>query len=214
MISGLIWDFDGTIVDTETPQYRAWSEIFAEFGDKLTPEDWGRIVGTWGDVDLIDILMERVPGVPRLETNRRAGALVTQYMLEAPLRAGVMGLMEAARMAEIPQAVASSSHRVWIQAFLHLHQLEAYFQALATADDVVMGKPDPAVYRVALRRLGLEPHQTVAIEDSPHGSAAALGAGLKCVVVPNPSTEALVFPEGVVRLPTLEGVTLETLAGF
>ncbi len=214
MLSGLIWDFDGTIVDTETPQYRAWSEIFAEYGDELTPADWGRIVGTWGDVDLIDILMARVPGVPRLETNRRAGDLVTQYMLEAPLRDGVMALLEAAHHAHIPQAIASSSHRVWIQAFLQLHHLEAYFGALATADDVTMGKPDPAVYRVAVSRLAIEAARAVAIEDSPHGSTAALGAGLKCVVVPNPSTEALLFPDGVVRLPSLQGVTLEALAAL
>ncbi len=214
MLSGLIWDFDGTIVDTETPQFRAWSEIFAEYGDELTAEDWGRMVGTWSDVELIDILVERVPGVPRLKTNRRAGALVTQYIMEAPLRPGVMSLMEAARSAQIPQAIASSSHRDWIQAFLQLHHVESYFRALATADDVAMGKPDPAVYRVALSRLSIGPEQAVAIEDSPHGSSAALGAGLKCVVVPNPSTEALTFPDGVVRLPTLEGVTLDALTAF
>ena len=95
-----------------------------------------------------------------------------------------------------------------------MHHLEAYFGALATADDVTMGKPDPAVYRVAVSRLAIEAARAVAIEDSPHGSTAALGAGLKCVVVPNPSTEALLFPDGVVRLPSLQGVTLEALAAL
>lgn len=211
-IQAIIWDFDGTIVDTETPQYEAWDTLFRGFGVHLLPTVWGQMVGTVTDLDLFDVL-EDLTGNPvdRFALHRQVQDLITERMRTAPLRAGVRDLMEAAGTAGRHQAIASSSPGWWIREFVERHHLGGFLRVIASSDDVLRVKPDPSVYRHALTTLGLSPDLGVAIEDSPHGSVAALAAGLACLVVPNPSTASLLFPPGVVRVETLEGLSLDAL---
>lgn len=211
LIEAVVWDFDGTIVDTETPQYEAWDTVFQEHGARMDPRVWGEMVGTHSQLDLLDVLEREVGPVHREAMARRVRALEEQYLASAPLRPGVGDLLKEFREAKVPSAIASSSHRQWIRRFLEAHAIERHFQGIASADDVREVKPDPAVYVLAVRILGKEPGETLAIEDSAHGATAALAAGLRCLVVPNPSTERLLFPAGVVRVPTLAGVTLPIL---
>ncbi|WP_338055227.1 HAD-IA family hydrolase [Sulfobacillus harzensis] len=207
-----MWDFDGTIVDTETPQFEAWQALFGEFGARLEPHVWGKMVGTVTDWDLFDVL-ERLTGGPvqRIKLERKVRRLIEKKMTEAPIRDGVGEIITEAAGRGLRQAVASSSPRWWIREFLRRHRLESYFAAIASADDVRRVKPDPEVYLTALARLKVGPLEAIAIEDSPHGSRAALQAGIPCLVVPNPSTMELPFPVGVHRLDTLKGVTLDGL---
>lgn len=211
MIRGIVWDFDGTIVDTETPQFEAWDILYQEYGVRLDPAVWGKMVGTSTEWDLFDVLEGLVGEVDRFRVDLRVRALVAERMDQAPLRPGVAALIREAGESEIRQAIASSSPRWWIHQFVVRHQLDAWLTTIASADDVLVVKPDPTVYRVALAGIQVLPAEAVAIEDSPHGSAAALAAGLRCVVVPNPSTVNLTFPAGVVRRDTLEHLSLKDL---
>lgn len=211
MLAGIVWDFDGTLVDTETPQFEAWAQVFEEAGGELRPSDWGQIVGTLDGINLLDVLESQAGRLDRPKTLRRLAELTEKYLDQAPLRPGVRDLLAELGELSIPCAIASSSHRQWIVEFLRDHGILHYFTAIAAADDVARVKPDPSVYRVALRRLRVPAAQALAIEDSPHGAAAALGAGLVCVVVPNPSTKALSFPVAVRRLTTLENVGVRDL---
>lgn len=211
MLTGIIWDFDGTIVDTETPQFEAYRQVFREHGADLSFADWGRMVGTATDWDPVDALLKRRDSLDRRRLMQRLAHLINEGLHDAPLRSGVRHLLDEASQAGLVQAVASSSHRRWIDEYLRRHDLAAHFQAVASADDVVRVKPDPAVYQAALTKIGKSARDCLAIEDSPHGSRAALGAGLVCLTVPNPSTERLAFPDGIRRLATLEDITLEHL---
>lgn len=214
-VKAIIWDFDGTLVDTETPQFLAWQQVFGEFGARLEPEVWGKMVGTVTDWDLFDVLEEALgQAIDRRTLMRQVERLIAANMEEALLRPGVLALVEQSDGLGIRQAVASSSPRWWIRKFLSHHGLQGYFSVIAAADDVRRVKPDPEVYLTALSRLSIRASEAVAIEDSPHGARAALAAGIQCVVIPNPSTQDLQFPTGVLRLESLEGVGVSGLRAF
>lgn len=211
MLKGIIWDFDGTIVDTETPQYQAWDQVFREHGTHLDPELWSQLVGTVTDLDLFEVLQQRMGQLKRASVVRRLGQLLDVGLRGAPLRAGVENLMREAQRVGMKQAIASSSGRGWIREYIVRHGLDQYLETIASADDVDCVKPDPAVYRVALQKLGLHARDCIAVEDSPHGASAAIAAQLVCVVVANPSTIALTFPVGVHRCQSLQNVSLMDL---
>lgn len=213
MLKGIVWDFDGTIVDTETPQFEAWDAVFREHGTQLDQSLWSRMVGTVTDWDLVSILEERVGRVDRVALAPHLQQLIHQRLEAAPLRRGVRQLMDAAGQAGIKQAIASSSGRRWIDQYSRRHAL-TWVRAVASGDEVARVKPDPAVYQLAISRLGLDNADCVAFEDSPHGAAAALAAGLCCVVVANPSTQALTFPAGVIRRPSYEAITLDEVSSW
>jgi HAD superfamily hydrolase (TIGR01509 family) len=214
-LRALIFDFDGTMLDTETPEFQSWQTIYREHGAELALSDWGRGIGTWGAFDPWHDL-ETKYGKP-LERERVAVAhhqRVRDAIAAAHLLPGVRDLLEAARGAGLKLAIASSSNREWVEGWAQKLGVLEHFQATATQDDVLRVKPDPALYLLACEKLNVQPHEAVALEDSANGARAALAAGLRCAVIPNPVTRTLEFPSGIVKLETLEGVTLEALSAL
>jgi beta-phosphoglucomutase-like phosphatase (HAD superfamily) len=109
--------------------------------------------------------------------------------------------------------VASSSHQNWVRGNLRQAGLLDRVDVLAGGDEVAAHKPDPAVYLLALRRLGITADEALAFEDTPHGLAAARAAGLRCVAVPNAYTPAGRFTGAEVVLPSASAASLEQLLG-
>lgn len=210
MLKAIVWDFDGTLVDTETPQFEAWDAVFREHGTQLDYQVWSQMVGTVTDWDLLSVLEDRMGRVDRRALAQRVNQLIHKRLEAAPLRPGVRDLMDAAQKSGIQQAIASSSGRRWIEQYARRHRLDG-ISVVASGDDVARVKPDPAVYRLAVSRLHRAPHECVAMEDSPHGAASALQAGLVCVVVSNPSTASLEFPPGVIRRPAHGDIGIDDL---
>src|SRR5690606_15536346 len=107
--------------------------------------------------------------------------------------------------------LATNSRSDWVETHLRALGIRSYFEAVATADDVEIGKPDPAVYRLAAERLGVRPEDALAIEDSPSGALGAVRAGLVCVVVPGPLTRGVSLPMAHAVWETLAGVSVDDL---
>ncbi len=187
-IKALIFDFDGLLVDTETPQLRVWQEIYRSFGATLLLEEWVRCLGT--SAGAFD-----VPADLRAKTSLPfdGDALVEQFkirsgeaILQERLRPGMADLLKAAQRRHLKMAVASSSDRAWVESGLARVNIQGYFQVVCTGDDVTTVKPDPALYHLALDHLGVNAGETLVLEDSPMGIQAAKAAGLTCVAYPNP----------------------------
>ena len=209
-ISALIFDFDGTILDTETPEFESWCGEFATHGATLTLDWWSGCIGTAGPAfDPYDHL-EKCIGRPvdrsAVRARRRA-----QYMAlierERP-RPGVLPWIAAARDAGLSLAVASTAGRHWVHGHLDRLELRRSFDHTACGDEVERVKPAPDLYRLALQRLGKEPGQAIAIEDSPNGVAAAKAAGLFCIAVSNPLTAPLDLSAADLRLSSLADLPL------
>jgi HAD superfamily hydrolase (TIGR01509 family) len=185
--SGFIFDFDGLIVDTEMPRYNAWREVYESYGVALPLRDWWIAIGTGPAVfDPGRNLHELSKGKADSEkTHRTADKRSDELMESAELYPGVADFIQAAFEAKMPMAVASSSNRGWVIGHLERFDLLRYFQSVFTAENVVNVKPDPELYVMAARKLGLPIDQLLAFEDSPNGIKAAKAAGLHCVAVPN-----------------------------
>ena len=212
-VQAIVFDFDGTVVDTETPWFLAASELFARHGRTLDLSDWARGIGTSSEVFDLWGHLGRVTGqrVNRQALEPQYRGRVAELVAAEPLRPGVAALLSEARDRGVRIGLASSSERGWVCTHLARHGLQPAFDALCTREDVARVKPDPALYRLAVKRLGVPAGATLAVEDSPNGALAAQRAGLPCVIVPNLTTNTLDFPPGSPRLASLDGITLDTL---
>jgi HAD superfamily hydrolase (TIGR01509 family) len=184
--TSVIFDLDGTLVDSEPNYYEAGRQTLAEQG--IT--DF-----TWAD-------HEQYVGISTQETLAR---WKERYALDAPLdvlladknrrylelaRASTRVYPEMRKFVEllagdgVPMAVASGSSRAAIEAILEGTGLSAYLQTIVSAEEVTRGKPAPDVFLEAARRLGADPADCVVLEDAAPGAAAAYAAGMRCIAVP------------------------------
>jgi HAD superfamily hydrolase (TIGR01509 family) len=209
-IRALIFDFDGLLVDTEVPIFRAWQRIYREHGQELPLDRWLTIIGTAsGPFDPVIDLAEKTGA--KLD-EKELKALEVLYYQEATalqqLLPGVLDYLVAARHLGLKTAVASSSTRTWVMDHLNRFGIGGHFDAIVCREDVKRTKPDPDLYETALERLGVSPAEAIAFEDSTNGVQAAKAAGLFTVVVPNLMTVDLDLAEADLRLLSLDALPL------
>lgn len=211
-IRGLIFDFDGTILDTETPDFESWRLEYAVFGVELPLQLWVQIIGT-NTPDIFEPhawLEGKLGKALDRETlrARRNAAMFDLIAAERP-RPGVEDWLAGARERGLGLAIASTSSRGWVERHLGNIGLLDTFDHLACGNEVARVKPAPDLYQLALERLGLEPHEAIAIEDSRNGVAAAKGAGLFTIATPNRMTAGLDFSAADLRVESLAGLDLD-----
>ena len=215
MIKALVFDFDGLILETETPDFEAWSEVYREHGQELPRERWVENIGasTW-PFDALEHLASLVlPTAPldreavRAKQKARKGELVAAL----EMMAGVRDYLRDARRLGLKVALASSASEAYILGHLDRLALRDAFAAVVCRDHVARGKPYPDLYLRAIQDLGVAAREAIAFEDSRNGIAAAKTAGLYCVAVPNPMTSALDLSAADLRLESLGALGLEEL---
>ncbi|MDO4263917.1 MAG: HAD-IA family hydrolase [Deinococcus sp.] len=212
-IQALLFDFDGTVMDTETTEFRHWQRLYGLHGRELHLRDWQRGIGTWGAFDPWAGLPQEV----QAERERVGGELhrgLLEELRGQDLRPGVVALLDEAQAAGLRLALVTSSGRDWVTDWLTQHSLLDRFETLCTKDDVARVKPDPELYSLAVQRLGLRPEQCLAIEDSLNGATAAVAAGVRAVVVPNEVTASQPFPPSWPRLEGFGGGLRALLAAL
>jgi HAD superfamily hydrolase (TIGR01509 family) len=209
MIAALIFDFDGLLVDTETPAFESWQPIYAEYGQTLPLDLWKEALGTNYGFDPLAHLAALV-GTPIDRDALWARRLAHKDELAAlqPLLPGVRAILDQARALGLPCALASSSDRAWIDHWLNLHNIANYFICTRTADDVAQTKPSPELFLSAAACLGVQPRACLVFEDSPNGILAARAAGMRCVVVPGAITRQLVLPHADLVIDSLDALPL------
>jgi HAD superfamily hydrolase (TIGR01509 family) len=213
MIQALVFDFDGLILDTEVPDFESWQEVYAGFGCSLPFADWAACIGTSsGAFDVCGYLEQQLGReIDREEVHARRRLRCREMIAAQPIMPGVEEYLTEAAQLGMMLAVASSSDRAWVTGHLTRLGLIEHFHSVRCAEDVRNIKPDPELYRAALDALGVEPHQAIALEDSPHGVRAAKAAGLFCVAVPNALTGQLALDHADLRLTSLAELRLEDL---
>lgn len=213
MIRALVFDFDGLILETETPSYDTWAEIYREHGYELPLDRWFDYIGREGGYfDAGDHLAALVgEGFDRDAVRLRRDSRKTEIIAALDVMVGVREYVADAKRLGLRLAVASSSSRKWVLGHLERLRLDAEWDAVRTREDVARTKPAPDLYLSAVAALSVAPKEAVAFEDSANGIAAAKDAGLFCVAVPNALTAGMDLSRADVRLGSLADTPLEEL---
>jgi len=181
-----IFDMDGLIIDSEPLWRLAERAAFARVGLELSDDDCRRTTGLRSD-EVVGYWFDRRPWTEISETavvrdlETRVADLISARGRALP---GVHRAIDLLQGAGLSLALASSSSHELIRVVLATLGLDDVFEVICSAADEAKGKPDPAVYLTTVRRLGVEPAEVVAIEDSAAGVQAAHAAGLFVIAVP------------------------------
>jgi len=216
MLKALIFDFDGLILDTESPEYFAWKDIYHEHGFELPHDEWGKIIGGYGlsNFDAAEHLSHLSQG--RLDS----ASLRARHRLECDaaiaresILPGVLETIREAKRLRLKLAIASSSHHAWVDGHAKRLGIFDHFDAVVCADDVGVGrtKPQPDLFLSALNQLQVGKDAAVILEDSPNGVKAANRAGVFVVAVPNPVTSLLAIEGANLILKSLSDLSLSEL---
>lgn len=212
-IKALVFDFDGLILETETPAYRSWAEIYREHGHELPRERWldyiGREAG-WFDAlthleSLVAAPFDR-DAVRRRREDRRA-----ELLAELDVMAGIRDYIAEGRRLGLRLAIASSSPTNYVRAHLARIDLSDVWDAVVCREDAPRAKPAPDLYLRAVELVAVAPDEALALEDSPNGIAAAKNAGLWVVAVPNELTASGDLSRADCRVSTCAELSLVEL---
>ena len=216
MIQALIFDFDGLLLDTETPEFVCWQNIYREHGFEFPIEKWALIIGRNGttDFDAAEHLSVLSQGRLNPSSLRARNRLESDEMIFAqnPMP-GVMDYLREAKMLGLKLAIASSSDIPWVHTHAKRIGVFDYFDQIVTAEDVGLGrtKPNPDLFLTALSRLKIPKEAAVVFEDSPNGIKAANRAGIFVVAVPNRVTSLLSIEGADLVVKSLRDLPLSEL---
>jgi beta-phosphoglucomutase-like phosphatase (HAD superfamily) len=207
--AAVLWDMDGTLVDTEPYWIACEHALVAEFGGRWTEADAHSIVG----FDLLDSAHElRTRGgvdmAPEAIVEWLLDGVIARIAEVLPWRPGVQRLLADCVDAGVPCALVTMSWRRLVDTVVAAAPTGS-FTASITGDEVVNGKPDPEPYLAAATALGVDPRDCVAIEDSPTGVAAALAAG--CATLGVPHVVPVAPAPGLTLVESLDGIRLDHL---
>jgi len=201
------------ILDTETPIFRSWEELYEQYGGKLSFSTWEKVIGTVSnELDQFDDLEAQIGHqldhdvLSPLRRQREDELIAVQA-----IQPGVQTYLEDARRMGLKVGLASSSPCDWVAGHLARLGVIHYFDCIRARDDVGNVKPDPELYQAVLETLNLHPHQAIVLEDSPIGVTAARAAGLYCVAVPNTLTRQMPLGHANLVLDSLADLPLQEL---
>jgi HAD superfamily hydrolase (TIGR01509 family) len=201
--SAVIFDLDGTLIDSEKNYVVSDGKILREFGIDYTPELRARLIGRGIDV-FVNILRTEY-GVRK--TPEELFAMKDKYYLDIAREntrvfPEMRKLLDIFRDAGVPMAIASGSSQKVIDELLDICGIRAFFVAAVSSVGVFPGKPAPDIFLETARRLGTPPAECLVLEDSPHGVAAALAAGMKVIAIPTiPAPLDPMFEKATVLFP-------------
>ena len=183
--TGVIWDMDGTIVDTASKHYDAWKTVFSSRGIAFSRSDFKKSFGLRNDDIIREILGQKASPEEIQSVSREKTELFREAVRREGVRAmpGAIELLTALHGMGIPMAIASSAPTRNIETFIKMLSIGPFITAVASGEEVTHGKPAPDIFMLAARKLNIEPGCCAVIEDAVGGISAAAGAGMRSVGV-------------------------------
>ncbi|MCX7666826.1 MAG: HAD family phosphatase [Gemmataceae bacterium] len=183
-IRAIIWDVDGTLVDTADLHYQAWQKLAAEMGRPLSREEFNATFGRRNPEIIRGLFNQQFSDAEVLEIGtRKEEYYKTEASKGINLLPGVLNLLQGFAQAGVKQAIGSSAPQGNLELILKMTETEPFFSAIVGMEDTQRGKPDPEVFLVAAARIGVAPYECVVLEDAVAGIQAAKAAGMRAVGV-------------------------------
>jgi beta-phosphoglucomutase family hydrolase len=205
----VVWDMDGVIADTIPLHFEVWHDMLQEMGMKFTQDDFKRVSGMRSEEVIQHILGGDVAQIQSIARNKEE-RFRQRVKRRINLFPGVKNLLELFVTKGFRQVLASSAPKENVVLLINELKIGSYFDSIVSGEDVTWGKPNPEVFLIAARRLGVAPKNCIVIEDAIAGIRAAKAAGMRCIAVANTfPREELQQADLVVN--SLEEVDEETL---
>jgi len=178
----VLWDVDGTLVDTAELHFQAWVALAREINKPFTRADFAGTFG-WRNPEIIPKLFGSEYDEMRIAQlgNRKEDLYRAEAEKGVSLLPGVRPLLDAVGAAGAGQAIGSSAPRRNIELILEITQTGPCFSAIVAMEDTRRGKPDPEVFLLGAKKLGIAPDRCIVMEDAPVGIQAAKAAGMKAI---------------------------------
>lgn len=205
---GIIFDFDGVMVDTEQAIFQSWERLFAREGQRITVADYSPCLGAgysrWNPADYLEQLTGKHYDWEKEDAARKAE--IDADLAARGLMPGARELMDWCHAQGIGMAVASSSSRRWVEGWLRCLNIYDEFQGVFTRTDGYPVKPDPALFLAAQSCLALPKEDCLIIEDSENGTIAAQNAGIPCAAIPCRMTQHMDFSRAAYHFASLSAL--------
>lgn len=213
-LTAVIFDFDGTLIDSERMEFESWARIFEDHGARLTTDIWAEFVGIWVHPGIFDVLRGLTDrDVDEEAILARHGDLYPELSQNLPLMPGVEALADAVTEAGLLTAICTNSDREWVNRHWQRLGLHRWFDDahVYTGDMGRPHKPAPDLYHLALHGLGVPDREVVVLEDSVHGATAALAAGLSVFAIPTAVSRQAAYPAGTRIVDSMHDLTVDDL---
>ena len=180
----IIFDMDGTLLESTEADYKAWERVFNDFNKRLTFEDYQPLLG----IRSADVIKNQL-GITEQDEVKRILKVKFDYFIEyvnenpvIPVD-GAGTFLKALAQYNLKIGLATSSRKEKMRLLLEQLDFVQYFDTLVTGEEVENSKPAPDIFLMAAQRLGISPEECVVFEDGPIGVAAAKAAGMKCIAI-------------------------------
>ena len=182
----IIFDLDGTIIDSEPVAMEAWIQAGQEFGILIKPDDLLPMIGVNGESNRRMMLERFGQDIPFEAMLSRVRELTKEtYQAGVPIKEGVKELLTVLNDFRIRRCIATSSRKARSEDLLHRVGLLKEFEFLLSGEEITHSKPHPEIFELAMARLGIPPKETMIVEDSKNGILAAKASGAISVLIPD-----------------------------
>lgn len=186
-LRAILFDHNGTLVDSEPVHFRMWATVLARYGVSLSEQQYiAHYAGVPTRANAVDLVRRFGLGEDPAVLADAKNAATKDFLLRSafPLMNGVLAAIAEFRRVDLTLAVVTGASANGVYATLRANDLQRHFATVVSGDDVRASKPAPDCYFLALERLGLQAADCLAIEDTQHGLRAACGAGIRCLALP------------------------------
>ncbi len=209
MIEGIVFDMDGVLIDSHPVHKRAWSKFLDTLGLSVTDKDLTFILEGRRREEILRYFLGDLPNHKIAEYGRQKDQFFEKHVDEVGLIPGVVGFLRELSDLGLKAAVATSASASRTLGTLRRLEMIEVFATIVTGDDVVVGKPDPEVYNLASRRLGITADRLLVFEDAPCGVEAAKSAHMRCIGVSSNGRSELLRKSGAeLVIPDFTGFSI------
>ena len=196
VLKGVIFDFDGVIVDSHPVHKRAWIKFLESVGKTASEEELQFILDGRKRDDILRHFLGDLDDERMAEYGHRKEQIFRDEAADVQTVNGLLGFLEDLKDAGVAIGIASSGSRSRVNFLLDRLDLKKHFQVVITGDEVKKGKPDPSVFLSAAQALQEDPHDLLAFEDAVSGVESAKAAGMKCFGIAQPDRASILFDAG------------------